>query len=87
MKKYVKPEIKYENFSLAQSIASGCDPTLGWFVRGQVDVPGCYVESVVGGGLMSVFNNSNTNCKDYKETEAMCEFAFDGTATIMTGSY
>lgn len=52
MKSYVKPEIRYENFALSESIAQACDASSGnWIVRGAQNLESCYAESNVEPGV------------------------------------
>lgn len=62
MKKYIKPELFYENFELSQHIAS-----CAWDMPNSKDVTECYAKSDPEWGLSDgifAFNTGVNGCKD-----------------------
>ena len=71
MKKYVKPQIKYENYALSENIASSCGGDNGeWIVRGSQSVSNCYADNNFVPGV-TVYVDGNTSCNE-KESESYC---------------
>lgn len=60
MKKYVKPELFYESFELAEQIAAGCSGNL---LANYGDENTCEVNNFNGTGL-TIFASGNGECKD-----------------------
>ena len=84
MKTYVKPEIKYENFSLSESVATSCSSENGyWLVRGMTSVSTCYAESEMFG--VTVFS-SNSKCS-YKDAEMFCSTQMSDGSGASFSSY
>lgn len=86
MKKYTKPEAKFEFFALSESIASNCGSDGGmdggWLVRGSKDISSCYAESSFYPGT-KVFSTDKCN---YQESEEYCYSIFNGTAVLTWNS-
>lgn len=84
MKKYVKPQVKIEFFSLSESIATSCDMDTGWLVRGASDITTCYAQSgwdeYEG---VKVFNNSECNYS----VDDQCYTIFSANANLTYSSY
>lgn len=66
MKTYVKPEIKFENFALSESIATSCAEEGKWIVRGAADTNECYAILPGLGGNIKLYANDNCNETDYE---------------------
>lgn len=85
MKTYKKPEIKYENFSLSESVATGCSSDYGyWLVRGMKSVDTCYAESAIVPGQR--FFLSHSNC-DNKNAEMYCSTQMSDGSGASFSSY
>ena len=86
MKKYVKPQVKFEFFALSESIATSCDMDTGWLLRGSNDVANnCYAETSWDEySGMKVFNSSACN---YKEADDHCYTLFSGSENLTFSSY
>lgn len=84
MKKYVKPQVKIELFTLSESIAITCDMNAGWVVKGSSDfVNNCYAETLWPEyDEMKVF--SGTNCNYHPVDD--CYTIFSDTANITYAS-
>lgn len=85
MKKYVKPEIKFENYKLSESIASACGNGVPgkWLVRGASTAEACYVTME---GVAETIFTTNINC-DYKSVESFCQTTMSDNFGIIYGSY
>ena len=85
MKKYVKPQVKFEFFALSESIATSCDMDSGWLVRGSNDVAkNCYAQTSWDEyGGMKVFNESPCN----QQPDDHCYTLFSATANLTYSSY
>ena len=85
MKKYVKPQVKFEFFALSESIATSCDMNDGWLVRGSNDVAkNCYAQTSWDEyGGMKVFNESPCN----QQPDDHCYTLFSATANLTYSSY
>lgn len=84
MKTYVKPQIRYENFALSESVAA-CNADDGWIYRGNQDKTNCYMET-----NWSEFENVNPfttsgNC-NYTETEESCYMLWNSAIGAGYGS-
>lgn len=82
MKKYVKPEIRYENFALSESIATACSSDGGeWILRGSKSITDCYATNEFVPEA-TVYLDKTTSCS-VKENEAYCiTFLNDGIVSI-----
>ena len=82
MKKYVKPEIRYENFALSESIATACESGGGsWVVRGAQSISNCYASNEFVPEA-TVYLDQTSSCS-VKESEAYCNtYLNDGAVSI-----
>lgn len=84
MKKYVKPQVKFEFFSLSESIATSCDMDSGWLVRGSNNLDSCYAQTGWENfENIKVFNNSACN----QAPDDHCYTLFSGAANLTYSSY
>ena len=72
MKAYVKPDVYYENFALAESIATSCAG--GYIVKGLSDLDNCYAitdtDDPVWKGIQ-IYAESTRGC-DITDVELVC---------------
>lgn len=84
MKTYMKPEIRYENFSLSESVANSCSMEGGyWLVRGLKSVDTCYVQSDM---MPERFFLSHSNCEN-KDAEMYCSTQMSDGSGASYSSY
>ena len=87
MKKYVKPQIKFEFFALSESIATSCDMETGWLVRGSQSIPNCYAQTEIMDQLSGTkaFSTSLSGCNYTPDDH--CYSYFSETANLTYSSY
>lgn len=86
MKTYVKPELRYENFAMSESIAAACGDDIGWIVKGMQQISDvCYAGSEMYPGI-HLYADNNSNCTQ-GEPEAYCQTVLTGEFYVTSSSY
>lgn len=86
MKKYVKPDLKYENFEISENIAA-CSGGSTWIVRGAKTLDECYLAYSGDNSMLEGANPySSGNCTT-KDSEANCYFALSSNGAAAFSSY
>lgn len=73
MKKYSKPKIEFEIFSVSENVATGCGSDGGWIVRGMLKPEDCYAESDM---FPEVHPYLEHGMCDFKATQEYCNMTF-----------